>query len=127
MKHTIFSTVGLLAMAVPTALAAGRVCETSPGSPTVYDATWAEAYWVTGAGSKATLVCQTNSGGGCITLGTYTTATLNFCSSQASCKTVQEIENGILDVIDHCRSNDNLKVGGKWVFEDGSHADVFHS
>ncbi|KAF5329080.1 hypothetical protein D9611_014301 [Ephemerocybe angulata] len=125
MKSVIFSTIGLLAMAVPAALAAGRVCQTSGGSPTVYDATWAEAYWVTGAGSKAGLVCQTNSGGGCITLGTFYTASLNFCSSQASCKTIQNIENGILDVINNCAAND--KVGGSWDFGDGSHADVFHS
>ncbi|KAF6746687.1 hypothetical protein DFP72DRAFT_1076201 [Ephemerocybe angulata] len=124
MKSIIFSTVGVLAFA--SAALAGRICETSAGSPWVQDATFAiTRSWRIGNENGKTLVCQTNSGGGCIVLGTYADGRVAFCSSQASCQTIDDIEEKLRDVINNCAQNG--KVGGKWVFGDGAHADVFHS
>ncbi|KAF5329081.1 hypothetical protein D9611_014302 [Ephemerocybe angulata] len=130
MKSAIFSTISLLAMAVPAAMAApaapaaGPVCETSDGSPTVSAAKWAGAYWGADAG-RPSLACQTDSHGGCITVATAYGASVNFCSEQAACKTVGELQDRIVDLCDRCEANG--KVGGKWDFGDGSNLAIFHS
>ncbi|KAJ3540599.1 hypothetical protein NMY22_g4224 [Coprinellus aureogranulatus] len=101
------------------------VCETTPGSPNIFDAYLTAEEMPKSPSSHA---CRDRGADGkCTQIWTYKTAAANICGTWMGCITWQGAADAVRRITDSCRDDGLGKAGGKFHVNADVRIDLFHT